>query len=145
MKTVLIVLIAFAALGTAAVFAYRYMLPADQDTDNPSQVAPAGKDDDDVTDPDGKGPNEPASEPTVKVMIDTDGDGLTNDEEQAAGTDVTKPDTDSDLLGDREEVQVYDTDPLRVDTDGDSFADGQEVRAGYNPNGPGKILELPSE
>ncbi len=144
-KTVVIVVIAFLAMGLAAYLAFRLMNPVDKQT-----VA----DDDDTTqadteaavaDPDGKGPDDAqVSVPEVEVVIDTDGDGLNNDQEQAAGTSVSKPDTDSDLLGDREEVQVYGTDPLRADTDGDSFADGQEVRSGYNPNGPGKILELPN-
>ncbi|MBI1908528.1 hypothetical protein HYS28_03930, partial [Candidatus Uhrbacteria bacterium] len=47
--------------------------------------------------------------------------------------------------GDREEVEVYDTDPLEEDTDGDTYLDGQEVKGGYNPNGPGKLFEVPTE
>jgi hypothetical protein len=52
-------------------------------------------------------------------------------------------DTDGDALGDREEVDVYGTDPLRQDTDGDTYLDGAEVSGGYNPNGAGKLLNLP--
>ncbi|RMD51570.1 hypothetical protein D6827_02030 [Candidatus Parcubacteria bacterium] len=76
-------------------------------------------------------------------IIDSDGDGLTDEEELQAGTDPKDIDTDNDGLGDREEVQVYDTDPLNADTDDDGYLDGQEVSAGYNPNGSGKLLELP--
>ena len=50
--------------------------------------------------------------------IDTDGDGLSDDEERALGTD-----------------------PLKADTDGDGYSDATEVRGGYNPLGTGKIRE----
>jgi len=51
-------------------------------------------------------------------------------------------DTDNDGLFDREEVEVYKTDPLNFDTDGDGFLDGDEVKAGYNPKGEGKLYEV---
>ncbi len=82
--------------------------------------------------------------PTIGADEDRDGDGLTEAQEISAGTDPTKVDTDGDGLTDREEVEVYKTDPLRADTDGDSFKDGDEVKNGYNPNGPGKLLQLPT-
>ena len=59
--------------------------------------------------------------------IDTDGDGLTDDEEAAIGTDPNKQDTDGDGLIDYEEVKKYHTDPLKADTDGDGLTDGDEV------------------
>lgn len=145
MKTIVIVVIAFLAMGGAAFLAYKFMNPA-----KPAEVETgdtAGSNDE-ADLPDGKGGGGAVvvpEEPDVVIVLDTDGDGLTNDEEKTAGTNLAKPDTDGDLLGDREEVQVYGTDPLRADTDGDTFLDGEEVRAGYNPNGPGKILELPTE
>lgn len=144
-KTILIVVIAFIAMGLAAFLAYRFMNPVDK-TDDDKQGTTQGDSDENEVIPDGKGDGEDTADDgnDVEIVVDTDGDGLTNDEERAAGTNVSKPDTDSDLLGDREEVQVYGTDPLRADTDGDTFTDGQEVRSGYNPNGPGKILEIPS-
>lgn len=77
--------------------------------------------------------------------IDTDGDGLTDDEEKALGTDPTKKDTDGDGLTDREEVKVFGTDPLNPDTDGDGYSDGAEVKNGYNPKGTGKLGPLPTE
>lgn len=74
---------------------------------------------------------------------DTDGDGLSDEEESTLGTDSKNVDTDGDGLFDGEEAKVWKTNPLQADTDGDSFQDGQEVRGGYNPNGPGKIITVP--
>jgi len=51
-------------------------------------------------------------------------------------------DSDNDELTNYEEINVYGTDPYNPDTDGDGYQDGPEVRAGYNPNGPGKLEEL---
>jgi hypothetical protein len=59
--------------------------------------------------------------------IDTDGDGLTDDEERILGTDPLLADTDSDGLSDGEEVNTYLTDPLNSDTDNGGVSDGQEV------------------
>lgn len=76
----------------------------------------------------------------TKVVIDTDGDGLTDEEEAQYGTDPKKADTDGDGLFDFEEINIYKTNPLNPDTDGDSYPDGLEVRNGYNPNGPGRLV-----
>lgn len=73
---------------------------------------------------------------------DTDGDGLTDEEEVELGTNPNKIDTDEDGLFDREEVKVYGTDPLNPDTDGDGYSDGEEVDSGYNPKGEGKLYDL---
>lgn len=81
--------------------------------------------------------------PVVLPVVDTDGDGLTDAEETTLGTDPAKSDTDGDTLNDREETQIYRTNPLNPDTDGDTYLDGNEVRDGYNPNGPGRLFELP--
>jgi hypothetical protein len=144
-KTIVIVVIAFIAMGLAAYLAYTFMNPKSEKVVETPDGQTAGQNDENAVIPDGKGDTEDAPDvPDVQIIIDTDGDGLTNDEEKSAGTNVAKPDTDNDLLGDREEVQVYGTDPLRADTDDDGYTDGQEVRSGYNPNGPGKILEIPS-
>ena len=66
--------------------------------------------------------------------IDSDGDGLTDKEEIALGTDPYNPDTDGDGLTDGEEVhgmmvngKLIKTDPLNPDTDGDGLSDGAEV------------------
>lgn len=81
-------------------------------------------------------------QPPAAPAKDTDGDGLTDDEERVLGTDPTLPDTDGDGLTDREEVRVFGTDPLKADTDGDGFSDGQEVKNGFDPKGPGKLLDI---
>jgi len=56
----------------------------------------------------------PADE--IATDVDTDGDGLTDDQEA-----------------------IYGTDPMNPDTDGDGYLDGDEVAGGYNPNGPGTL------
>jgi flagellar biosynthesis/type III secretory pathway M-ring protein FliF/YscJ len=76
---------------------------------------------------------------------DTDGDGLSDEEEKTLGTDARLIDTDSDGLSDREEILVYKTNPLNEDTDGDSFLDGNEIKAGFNPNGSGKLIQIPPQ
>jgi outer membrane protein OmpA-like peptidoglycan-associated protein/opacity protein-like surface antigen len=58
---------------------------------------------------------------------DSDGDGLTDEEEAALGTDPFNRDTDGDGLSDGDEVKKYKTDPLNPDTDFDGLSDGQEV------------------
>ncbi|MGE6763151.1 adventurous gliding motility protein AgmC [Corallococcus interemptor] len=58
--------------------------------------------------------------------VDTDGDGLTDDEEIARGTDPTNPDTDGDGIPDGIEVKVGGTDPLDDDSDDDGILDGNE-------------------
>lgn len=75
--------------------------------------------------------------------LDSDGDGLSDEAERLLGTDPFNPDTDGDGLTDYEEVCIYGTDPLNPDTDGDGFLDGEEVMHGYNPLGPGRLLEIP--
>lgn len=59
--------------------------------------------------------------------LDTDGDGLSDQEELELGTDPKNPDTDKDGLTDGEEVRTYLTDPLNPDTDYDGLIDGGEV------------------
>ena len=78
---------------------------------------------------------------------DQDNDGLTNDEELAAGTDPTNPDTDGDGYNDGDEINAG-TDPLdpcdpddilpecNIDTDGDGLTDAQEEVLGTDPNDP---------
>lgn len=80
---------------------------------------------------------------TVEPAVDTDNDGLTDTEEATAGTNAQIADTDADGLSDYEEITLWKTNPLNPDTDGDGYNDGQEVKNGFNPNGVGKLLELP--
>jgi hypothetical protein len=60
-------------------------------------------------------------------LVDTDGDGLTDAEENALGTDPNDPDSDDDGLSDGAEVNDYGTDPLNSDTDGDTLSDDDEI------------------
>lgn len=73
--------------------------------------------------------------------LDSDQDGLTNDEETALGTNPTDPDTDRDELTDYNEARLYRSDPLKSDTDADGNLDGIEVNKGFNPNGAGRLFE----
>jgi len=75
------------------------------------------------------------------VFLDSDKDGLTDEEEQLLGTDLDSTDTDGDRLFDYEEIKTYHTDPLNPDSDSDGYLDGEEVQGGYDPNGSGKLLE----
>ena len=78
---------------------------------------------------------------------DQDGDGLTNTDETAAGTDPTNPNTDGDAFSDGQEVtggsnpldpcDPDDTLPgCQVDTDGDGVTDAGEATSGTDPNDP---------
>ncbi|WP_425334798.1 adventurous gliding motility protein AgmC [Myxococcus stipitatus] len=60
------------------------------------------------------------------ISIDTDGDGLSDEEEVTHGTDPNNPDTDGDGIPDGIEVNVGGTDPLDDDTDDDGLLDGTE-------------------
>ena len=80
--------------------------------------------------------------PPPPTQIDSDFDGLSDEEEGMYGTDLNKIDNDEDGLTDRDEVKVFKTDPNNADTDGDGFMDGEEIRAGFDPKGPGKLLEI---
>lgn len=59
--------------------------------------------------------------------LDSDGDGLSDEEESMLGTDPFNKDSDKDGLSDYEEVKIYHTDPLNPDTDFDGLLDGEEV------------------
>ena len=59
-------------------------------------------------------------------IIDSDNDGLSDDEEAMLGTDPTNHDSDGDGLADSQEVQ-RETDPNNPDSDGDGFNDFYEV------------------
>ncbi len=63
---------------------------------------------------------------------DGDNDGLTDAEEDAAGTSRTNPDTDGDGLQDGPEVKTHNTSPVLADSDGDSFDDGFEIGKNWN-------------
>lgn len=58
--------------------------------------------------------------------------------EEVEFSDKELVDSDNDGLFDDEEAQ-YGADPNNPDTDGDGYLDGEEVKSGYNPNGSGKL------
>ncbi len=78
--------------------------------------------------------------PVEEANIDSDSDGLTDSEENTAGTNINVIDTDNDGLSDYEEIKIYLTNPLLSDTDGDGYLDGVEVKGGYDPNVKGAKL-----
>jgi hypothetical protein len=61
------------------------------------------------------------------ILVDTDGDGLTDEEERWLGTNPNLRDTDNDGLSDYEEAKVKKTNPLNPDTDGDGIKDGSDL------------------
>ena len=68
------------------------------------------------------------------LAVDTDGDGLTDDDEtNIYGTDPNLADTDGDGLTDGEEVNTYNTQPNNTDTDGDGLTDGAEIANSADP------------
>jgi len=86
--------------------------------------------------------NEPAM---ATANIDSDQDGLSDKEEMQYRTNSKKADTDADGLFDKEEIFTFHTDPLDSDSDNDGYLDGEEIRGGYDPNGPGKLLNFKEE
>ncbi len=63
------------------------------------------------------------------ISVDSDDDGLSDDDEADLGTDPNLADTDGDGLEDGEEM-VSGGNPLRADTDGDGLRDGAEFALG---------------
>ncbi|MFT5682248.1 MAG: outer membrane protein OmpA-like peptidoglycan-associated protein [Myxococcota bacterium] len=61
------------------------------------------------------------------LSFDADGDGLTDSEEEALGTDPDDTDSDDDGLADGDEVDLYGTEPLVCDSDEDGLLDGLEA------------------
>lgn len=58
---------------------------------------------------------------------DTDGDGLSDSEENSRSLDPRTDDTDADLVSDADEVRKYLSNPTDQDTDDDGFADSLEL------------------
>jgi outer membrane protein OmpA-like peptidoglycan-associated protein len=102
------------------------------ETDPNSADTDGGGVDDGTEVAEGLDPLDPSDDPFYN---DSDGDGLTDDEEIDAGTDPNNPDTDGDGLSDGEEVNDLGTDPRSADSDGDGLNDGDEVNdIGTDPN-----------
>jgi hypothetical protein len=79
-------------------------------------------------------PAEPTAEPSdsawdeVALDADSDGDGLLDrDEVDVYGTDPTEPDSDGDGLSDFQELRETGTNPLSRDSDADGLDDGAEL------------------
>ncbi|MEX0772349.1 MAG: OmpA family protein [Balneolales bacterium] len=68
-----------------------------------------------------------STEEVIDETMDTDGDGIPDQEEINLGTDPENSDTDGDGLSDGDELNEYQTDPLVADTDDDGLSDGDEV------------------
>jgi len=147
-------------------FAGLEVLPWEKFTESPEEfpeVPPA------LPEEPGEIPSEP--EPTPEEVIpspdsDTDGDGLTDQEEEEWGTNLEDADSDRDGIPDGWEVEAgldpldpsdntqdpdadgldnsneyyYNSDPHNSDTDGDSYSDGIEVDNGYDPTKAGAML-----
>jgi hypothetical protein len=112
----------------------RRVAPQSQETlDDPVSRALRGETGGEPTPP-------PAPTPAAPTLpaVDTDGDGLSDEEEARRGTDPANRDTDGDGLSDGDEVNRYGTDPKNRDTDEDGFPDAQEIQNGYNPLGAGR-------
>lgn len=76
----------------------------------------------------------------IVLSDDPDGDGLTNTEELALGTNAHLIDTDGDGLSDYDEARVHGTNPVMADSDGDTIPDLLELMAGTNPMAPASAL-----
>jgi thiol-disulfide isomerase/thioredoxin len=66
------------------------------------------------------------------AAVDSDGDGITDEDEAALGTDPNSADSDGDGLSDAEEVELG-SDPTSADSDGDGYLDPWEVAEGSSP------------
>lgn len=75
------------------------------------------------------------------LSADTDGDGYADYTEVINGYDpngVGKLDSDGDGLTDYAEMTIHWTNRFDTDSDNDGYNDGLEIANGYNPNGPGR-------
>ena len=133
-------------LGIGGYFVYSMMMNAGDDS-NVVVTPPVSTDSNgtQITEPTTPEVTEPVTEPeatTPVFNIDSDGDGISNEDELALGTNPNSLDSDGDGLFDGEETKIYFTNPTNPDSDGDSYLDGEEVANGFDPNGPGRLFEI---
>lgn len=83
--------------------------------------------------------NENSTSTSLEVSTSTI-DQATSTTIVTAGTTPSDIDSDNDGLSDENEL-IYGTDNKNPDTDGDGYLDGAEVSSGYNPRGPGKLIK----
>lgn len=70
--------------------------------------------------------------------LDTDGDGLSDEQEAELTTDPNNQDSDGDDVLDGGEVNAG-TDPLKPNTDGDGYMDKEELDLQSDPLGPSSV------
>jgi Bacterial TSP3 repeat len=70
---------------------------------------------------------------TEPAVVDTDGDGLTDDHEEVLGTDPNDSDTDDDGVTDGVEIDGNGSSPTDADTDDDGLLDTEKSSFGTNP------------
>ncbi len=64
---------------------------------------------------------------------DKDRDGILDEEEAKLNLSSETFDTDGDGISDKDEMDVWETDPTKADTDGDGVGDGEELIDGTDP------------
>lgn len=84
-------------------------------------------------------------EQALTAAKDTDGDGLSDEEENELGTNPNHTDSDNDGLTDGDEVNTYKTNPLDSDTDKGGVSDGNEVQRGTDPLSPKDDISTDSD
>jgi len=72
----------------------------------------------------------------ANARLDSDGDGVADEDEIALLMNPHNPDTDGDGLNDGDEISFFNTNPTAHDTDGDGYDDDEELDAGTDPNDP---------
>ncbi len=145
---VVIIILIIIILGLAGIFAYQYFtkpsIPKNEPGANKNLQQllnilhqPKQKSGEVKNKPTSTSEKQQGQGQQLKSNIDSDNDGLTDEQEFKLGTDPQNPDTDGDGLNDFEEVQIYNSNPINPDTDGDGYKDGDEVEHGYDPLKPG--------
>jgi hypothetical protein len=121
------------------------LVPAGSQDDVPAAPPTAIPGEDIDSDGDGLTDEQETALGTDPLLPDSDADGVSDsDENDFYGTDALDPDTDDDGLGDAEELLTYTTNPLLGDTDGDDVSDGEEVAAGSDPLDAGSLPPTPT-